>query len=161
MAISREYPAFPIPGVGVVCFKGEAVLLIQRGKEPRRGEWSIPGGAVEMGETTREAAAREFREECGGEIALRDLVDVADILIRDEAGRIKYRYVLIDFWAEWVGGELRATDDVMDARWVLPTDLDGYGLPTDTRGVIEKAIRMRGSDGEIERRRDPGNEIGV
>lgn len=141
--MSREYPAFPIPGVGVVCFKDEAVLLIRRGKEPRKGEWSIPGGAVEVDESTREAAAREFGEECGGEIALRDLVDVVDIVMRDEGGRVKYRYVLIDFWAEWVGGELRATDDVMEARWVGMGELDEYGLPEMTRGVIEKAGKMR------------------
>jgi ADP-ribose pyrophosphatase YjhB (NUDIX family) len=140
---SREYPAFPIPGVGIVCFKGDAVLLVRRGKEPRRGEWSIPGGAVEVDETTRDAAVREFGEECGGSIALRDLVDVVDLISRDDDGRVKYHYVLIDFWAEWLGGELKASDDVMDARWVPPGELDAYGLPDWTRGVIEKAARMK------------------
>lgn len=140
---SREYPTFPIPGVGVVCFLDESVLLVQRGKEPRRGEWSIPGGAVEMEETTREAAIREFGEECGGSIELCELVEVLDLIQRDEQGRVKYHYVLIDYWAEWLGGELRASDDVMAARWVLPQELDSYGLPSWTREVIEKAIGMR------------------
>lgn len=141
--MSREYPSFPIPGVGIVCFHHDAVLLIRRGKEPRRGEWSIPGGAVEVGEAIRDAALREFAEECGGEIELRELVDVVDLISRDENGRVRYHYALIDFWAEWRGGELRAKDDVMDARWALPQELDAYRLPTWTRAVIEKAVEMR------------------
>lgn len=140
---SREYPSFPIPGVGVVCFKADAVVLVQRGKEPRRGEWSIPGGAVEVGETVRDAALREVREECGGEIALRELVDVVDLIARDDAGRARYHYALIDFWAEWQGAELRAGDDVMDARWVAPDELDAYVLPTWARAVIDKARAQR------------------
>lgn len=139
----REYPTFPIPGVGVVCFRDESVLLVRRGKEPRRGEWSIPGGAIEMGETTREAAIREFGEECGGAIELGGLIEVLDLIERDEQGRVKYHYVLIDYWAEWLGGELRADDDAMDARWVPTLELDSYGLPAWTRAVIEKAIGMR------------------
>jgi 8-oxo-dGTP diphosphatase len=143
MSNSREYPAYPIPGVGVIAFQGENVLLIQRGQPPRRGEWSIPGGAVEVGEQVRDAAVREFVEECGGEIELRDLVEVGDIFSRDADGRVQYHYVVIDYWAEWRGGELRASSDVMDARWAAPSDLKQYGLPTWTVQVIEKAIQMR------------------
>lgn len=140
---SREYPAFPIPGVGVICFKNDAVLLVQRGKEPRRGEWSIPGGAVEVGEAVRDAAKREFHEECGGEIELRDLVDVVDLIAHDEQGRVRFHYVLIDFWAEWRGGELRPSDDVLDARWVTLDELESYNLPTWSRAIVEKAAAMR------------------
>lgn len=140
---SREYPAFPIPGVGIIAFHDNAVLLVQRGKEPLRGEWSIPGGAIEVDESTRDAAQREFREECGGDIELRDLVDVVDVMMRDEAGRVRYRYVLIDYWAEWRGGELQARSDVMQVRWVAPNELDAYGLPEFTRTVIHKAVKMR------------------
>src|SRR5262245_7819098 len=139
MVTSREYPLHPIPGVGIVAFDDDAVLLIRRGKEPRRGEWSIPGGAVEVGEHVRTAALREFAEECGGSIELRDLVDVVDIFGRDEAGRIKYHYIVVDFWAEWRGGELQTSDEVMDARWVKPAELATYGLPPWTQSVIEKA----------------------
>lgn len=131
--------------------------MIRREKEPLKGEWSIPGGAVEVDEGTREAAVREFTEECGGEIALRDLVDVGDIVTRDEEGRVKYRYVLIDFWAEWIGGELQASDDVMHAAWVRVSELDGYGLPEMTRGVIEKAVKMRART-EDERRKTKDEE---
>src|SRR5262245_22840423 len=140
---SREYPARPVPGVGVVAFKDESVLLIQRGKEPRRGEWSIPGGAVEVGESVREAALREFREECGGEIELRELIDVVDIFSRDENGRVRYHYIVVDYWAEWQAGDPVAGSDVMAARWVPVSALEPYGLPPWTRAVIEKAATMR------------------
>ncbi|MBI4673878.1 MAG: NUDIX hydrolase [Chloroflexi bacterium] len=142
---SREYPAHPIPGVGVIVFDDNRVLLIQRGKAPRRGEWSIPGGAVELGETVRAAAVREFEEECGGAIELRDLVEVGDILWQDADGKLQYHYVIIDFWAEWRGGELQAQSDVLDARWVAPEDLPRYELPPWTQQVIEKAVEMRNS----------------
>ncbi len=143
MADSRAYPARPICGVGVIAFKDESVLLVQRGNEPRRGEWSIPGGAVELGEPLREAAVREFAEECSGEIELQDLVDAVDIMTRDDAGRIKYHYVVVDFWAKWRGGTLRPASDVLAARWVKPIDLDVYGLPSWTRAAIDKAIAAR------------------
>lgn len=143
MQNSREYPPHPIPGVGVVVFNGERVLLVQRGKEPRRGAWSIPGGAVELGETVRDAAVRELQEECGGEIELRDLVDVGDIFWQDANGNLQYHYVIVDFWAEWRGGELQAKSDVLDARWVAPDELEQYELPLWTQQVIEKAVQMR------------------
>ncbi len=143
MADNRAYPARPICGVGVIAFKDDWVLLVQRGNEPRRGEWSIPGGAVELGEPLREAAAREFAEECSGEIELQDLVDAVDIMTRDEAGRVKYHYIVVDFWAKWRGGTLRPASDVLAARWVKPIDLDVYGLPSWTRAAIDKAIAAR------------------
>ena len=141
---SREYPTRPIPGVGVIAFQDDRLLLIQRGKEPRRGEWSIPGGAIRVGEPLRDAALREFREECGGAIELRDLVDVVDIFMRDDAGRIRYHYVVVDFWAEWTGGALTpAMDEIADARWVEPRELPAFGLPPQTIAVIEKALAAR------------------
>src|ERR687885_1274167 len=112
MSDTREYPARPICGVGVVVFDCDRVLLIQRGAEPRRGEWSIPGGAVEIGETVREAAVREVAEECGIEVELRELVDVVDIIARDEDGRARYHYVVVDYWADWSNGALAAASDV-------------------------------------------------
>jgi 8-oxo-dGTP diphosphatase len=140
---SRAYPSRPIPGVGVIAFNDSQLLLIRRGKPPRRGEWSIPGGAVELGEAVRDAAVREFSEECGGEIQLRDVVDVVDIFWQDEHGKLQYHYVVVDFWAEWRGGEVKAQSDVLDARWVAPADLDQYELPLWTRAVIDKAIALR------------------
>ncbi len=142
-ADDRAYPARPICGVGVVAFDGDRVLIVQRGREPRRGEWSIPGGAVELGETVREAAVREFNEETGGEVELRDVLDAVDAIQRDESGRIRYQYVIIDFWGEWRGGKLQAQSDIMDARWVLPGDLEQYALAGWTLKVVDRAIRER------------------
>lgn len=139
----REYPSHPIAGVGVIVFRGAEVLLVRRGNEPRRGEWSIPGGAVEVGETAREAARREFREECGGEIRVGALVDVVDIFGRDEQGRVRYQYLVADFLAEWVGGVLHRGDDAMEARWFPPDELDRLALPSSTRAVIDKASALR------------------
>lgn len=143
MGSSREYPTRPIPGVGVIAFQGDAVLLIRRGQEPRRGEWSLPGGAIELGETARAAALREFAEECGGEIDLRGVVEVVDVRAADEVGRWRYHYVLADFWAEWRGGELHPASDAGDARWVLLAELAAFSLPPVTRAVIERAAALR------------------
>jgi 8-oxo-dGTP diphosphatase len=143
MVDDRAYPTRPICGVGVVAFRDDEIVLIRRGKEPGRGEWSIPGGAVELGEKVREAAVREFEEECGANITLRDVVDAVDIVSRDQDGKVSYHYVVVDYWAEWVSGILLAGSDVMDARWVKLGDLDGFQLPSWTRAVIEKAARAR------------------
>jgi mutator protein MutT len=142
MAESREYPSRPICAVGVVVCKDDAVLLIQRGNPPRRGDWGLPGGAVELGETLREAARREVREECGIEIALGALIDAVDLMQNDEAGQLQYHYVVIDFVAAYLGGNLRAASDVRDARWVSVADLHDYGLPDKTREVIAQALKV-------------------
>lgn len=140
MTHSREYPTHPIPGVGIVVRKDDCVLLIQRGNPPRRGHWSLPGGVLEIGETWREAAVREVREECGIEIALGEIVDVVDIIVRDDAERAQYHYAIVDFAADFVSGTLRAASDVWDARWVSPDELLKFELPALTRQVIRKAI---------------------
>jgi 8-oxo-dGTP diphosphatase len=140
MTDSREYPARPICGVGVVVRRDDAVLLIQRGNPPRRGDWGLPGGVVELGETLREAARREVREECGIEIAVGNWLDTFELLQRDDAGRLQYHYILIDFAAEYLGGEVHAASDVLDARWVAIRDLDALPLPAKTREVIGKAL---------------------
>ncbi|MDE3091386.1 MAG: NUDIX hydrolase [Chloroflexota bacterium] len=143
---SREYPARPICGVGVVIRKDDAVLLIQRGNPPRRGDWGLPGGAVELGETLRDAARREVREECGIEIGVGEMIDAFDLMQRDDAGRWQYHYIIVDFAAAYVSGNLRAASDVLDARWVAINGLGAYALPAKTREVIDKAIARR-SDG--------------
>ncbi len=143
MTLSREYPTRPIPGVGVVVRKGDAVLIIQRGNPPRRGDWGIPGGAVELGETWREAAQREVREECGIEIALGDVVDAVDMIFRDDDGRVQYHYTLVDFVADYVSGDLRAATDVLDARWLPLTAVSSFELPEITRKVILKALKQK------------------
>lgn len=143
---SREYPPLPIAAVGAIVRKGDAVLLIRRGKPPRYGEWSIPGGGVELGETWQEATAREVREECGIEIAVGDHVQVIDIIQRDKAGRVRYHYAVVDFAATYVSGELEAASDITEAHWVAPQDLDGYPMNPQTREVLLKAIGHAGKD---------------
>jgi 8-oxo-dGTP diphosphatase len=142
---SREYPARPIPGVGVIVRNGDRVLLIQRGKPPGLGTWGIPGGAVELGEAWRETAMREVREECGIEIALGEIVEAVDLIFRDDAGKIVYHYAVVDFAAQYVGGELCAASDVMDARWVELSELIKYEMPRVTRKVIAKTFGVGGA----------------
>lgn len=122
---------------------GLEVLLIQRGKEPRAGSWSIPGGMQELGETVREAGIREVFEETGIDIAIDGLVDVIDVVIEDDDGRLRTHYTLIDFHGHWVGGALRAGDDAADARWVRLTELDKYGLWSKTEDVIRQSMAQR------------------
>ena len=119
--------------VGVICFRGEDVLLIQRGTAPRKGEWSIPGGRIEPGESERAAALRELAEETGVTAQLGD--KVAEI----EAEFEGYRYRLHDFAAIWSAGEPRFGDDAADARFVPPAELDALGMWPKTREVIETA----------------------
>ncbi len=145
-ACSREYPARPICGVGAVVFRADAVLLIRRGNPPRRGEWALPGGAVELGETWRDAARREVREECGIEIILGEVVDAVDIVQPDVAGKPQYHYAIVDFCARYAGGELRATSDALDARWVPVTEIAALALPPLTQNVIARAIQLNGSN---------------
>ncbi len=114
----RTYPDRPWSGVGVVVWKGGDVLLIQRGKEPMRGSWSIPGGSHDLGETVREAAVREVMEETGVTIRLGPIIDVIDTVRRDGEDRIVTHFTLVDFAATWVSGEPVAGDDAMNAEWV-------------------------------------------
>lgn len=141
--MSREYPDYPMVGVGVVVWKDNAVLLIQRGKPPRAGTWSLPGGRQELGETTREAGVREVREETGLEVDIKDLIDVVDTIHRDDEGHVHMQYTLVDYWAEWVSGELVAGTDAADARWVNPADLPAYNLWDETLRIIDLSAKTR------------------
>ena len=140
---SREYPGRPVCGVGVVCFKDDQVLLVKRAKPPITWEWSIPGGGQELGETTREAALRELKEETGVDARLIGLIDVIDTVRKDEEGRIQFHYTLVDFAAEWLAGEPVADDDVSDARWAPLADIDDQGLWSETIRIIRAADKMR------------------
>lgn len=137
----RAYPHRPFVGVGVVIFRGEEVLLAQRGKRPRLNTWSIPGGAQEIGETVEEAGIREIREETGLEIEVLGLVDVIDSINRDADGKIQFHYTLVDLMAEWRGGEAIAADDVAAVRWVKLEELPDYDLRQVTYDVILLAHR--------------------
>ena len=143
MSESREYPARPLVGVGVIVFRQEEVLLIRRGKPPNKGGLSLPGGGQNLGETVRQAAAREVMEETGLEVEVTHLVDVVDTIQGDTAGRIRFHYTLVDFAAEWRAGEPVAGDDAAEAFWVPIADIGGLSLWTETERVIKKAAALR------------------
>ncbi|TVQ39228.1 MAG: NUDIX domain-containing protein [Spirochaetaceae bacterium] len=139
----REYPRRPFVGVGVVVFRDQSVLLIRRGNPPRAGEWSLPGGAQHVGETVRETALREVLEETGVEIHEPQFLEVIDAIMRDDRGRTRYHYTLIDFWAEWRAGDPAAADDAQHAEWIPLSRLDSYSLWTKTIEVIRTANGAR------------------
>ena len=141
--MSREYPDYPRVGVGAVILDGDRVLLIQRGGVTLPGKWSIPGGLVELGETTREAVCREIGEECGLEIDLVDVCGVLDRVVRDPDGRVRYHWVLVDFLAVARGGTLCAGDDAADARWVRIGEVEQYDTTDGLMDMIERAIALR------------------
>mgnify|MGYP003946933511 CR=1 FL=1 len=131
-------PPPPIPAVGVVCIRGQDVLLIRRGKPPRAGEWSLPGGRIEPGERAVDAAVRELREETGVEAELLGLIDVVDGIF-PEAGM---HYVLIDYAARWLSGEPVAGDDAAEARFVPLGEVDALIDWSETRRIIREAVDL-------------------
>ena len=139
----RTYPSRPYVGVGVVVFRGDEVLLVKRGKEPRRDGWSIPGGAQETGETVAEAAKRELLEETGLTAEVTGLLDVIDAISHDEYGKVRMHYTLVDVAAEWITGEAVAADDVAEVRWVKLAAIDGETMWTETRRIIRLAESRR------------------
>jgi 8-oxo-dGTP diphosphatase len=128
----------PVPAAGVVCLRGDDVLLIKRRKPPLEGQWSLPGGRIERGERAADAALRELWEETGVEAELIGLIDVVDALPRPEDAAAPH-YVLIDFAARWTAGEPRAGDDATDARFFAPEELSALGLWRETLVIIEGA----------------------
>lgn len=136
--MSTALPA-PVPCVGVVCLRGGEVLLIRRGRPPRQGDWSLPGGRIEPGERAMDAALRELREETGVEAEITGLVDVVDGLF-PEAGR---HYVLIDYAARWLSGEPVAGDDALEARFVPLDEVEALVDWAETHRVIDLAVARR------------------
>ncbi len=142
-ADEREYPSRPWVGIGVVVLRQSEVLLIKRGKAPRLGQWGIPGGAQALGETVFEAARREVMEETGVAIRPDAIITVVDSVTRDEAGRVRYHYTLVEVLAEWQEGEPRALDDAAAAAWVALDDLDRLDLWSETVRVIGEGAAQR------------------
>src|SRR6267142_5446287 len=134
--MKREYPETPLAGVGAVILDQGRVVLVKRKFPPLAGEWSIPGGRLEIGETLREAVVREAREETRLTVDPVELLGVYDRLMRDEGGRILYHYVLIDFLCQRSTGELQAGGDANDARWFSPEEIEKVSLLADTVQVV-------------------------
>lgn len=135
----------PVAAVGVVCLRGDEVLLVRRGQPPLRGAWSLPGGRIEWGETARSAALRELYEETGVEAEILGLIDVVDGLFAEPSSRdIARHFVLIDFAARWTSGEPRAGDDADDAAFHRLDSLDALGLWDETTRIIGEAVARFG-----------------
>ena len=138
--IVREYPQSPVVAVGGIILDGEKVLLVRRGQEPLLGQWSIPGGAVEVGEQLPEALRREILEETGLAVRVGEIVEVLDRIIHDEQGKVRYHYVLADYLCRVEGGRLQAASDASEASWADRVTLAQYALRPETLRVIEKAF---------------------
>jgi 8-oxo-dGTP diphosphatase len=131
----------PVPTVGVVCLKGDRVLLIKRGTPPRLGQWSLPGGRIEWGEAVDVAALRELKEETGVEAELTGLLDVVDgVFTSRETGETTRHYVMIDYAARWTGGEPVAGDDAADARFFTRDEAMAAVEWDETRRIIDQAF---------------------
>lgn len=138
--MARRYPERPVVAVGALVVKEGFILLAKRGKEPNLGRWSLPGGAVKLGEGLKEAVKREIREECGLEVEVGEISEVVERLFLDDATNVQYHYVIIDYLATWKGGELAPSSDALEARWVAPDELDQYDLTEGTLDVIGRLL---------------------
>ena len=138
--VSRRYPPAPLAGVAAAVFHASgAVLLVQRGRPPRAGQWGLPGGLLDLGERLEDGVRREVWEECAVEIEIGGLVAAFEPIQRDKDGRIEYHYVVLDYWARHLAGTPVAQDDAAAVAWVAMDELDDYALADDTRSVVERA----------------------
>lgn len=148
--MTREYPDRPIVGAAAVVIEDDRVVLVRRGRPPAYGEWSLPGGAVEPGETLEEAVVREVEEEIGLNVEVVELVAVLDRIFWDKEGQVQYHYVLVDFLCRKTGGKLQASSDVISCAHVSFSALAQYKLTQETREVISKAYqRLSGGSPSI------------
>ena len=143
MKESREYPNRPIVGVGGVVIRDGRVLLIRRARPPLQGEWSIPGGGLNVGETIVEGVRRELIEETGIDVRVLDHIETFERIMLDEYEKVQYHYVILDYLCDPIGGELRAGGDAIDADWVARDELKAYCLRETALRVIEKAFAMK------------------
>jgi 8-oxo-dGTP diphosphatase len=139
----RRYPKRPLVGVGAIILKRDRILMAQRGKQPLQGWWSLPGGALELGESLQAAICREVLEETGLVVRPVKLFEVFERIMRDASGAPEYHYVLIDYLCRVTGGEARPGDDVCRVEWVRRRDLPGFQITEGTLAVIERAFRER------------------
>jgi 8-oxo-dGTP diphosphatase len=142
MVRSREYPERPVVGVGGVVISEGRVLLVRRGAPPLEGEWSIPGGMLETGETVLEGVRRELMEETGVEVRVHDLIEVFERISLDDGGKARYHYVVLDYFCEAIRGDACAASDAAEIAWVHEDRLGEYALSSAAQRVIQKAFGM-------------------
>jgi 8-oxo-dGTP diphosphatase len=138
----REYPDRPVVGVGGVVIRDGRALLIRRGSPPLEGQWSIPGGTLELGETITEGVRRELREETGLEVHVLDLIEVFDRIFPDGEGRPQYHFVILDYLCESATGAPRAGSDVTDAAWAGEEELARFELTATASRILKKAFAL-------------------
>jgi ADP-ribose pyrophosphatase YjhB (NUDIX family) len=141
--MKREFPQSPLVGVGGVVIHLKRVLLIRRKREPLKGEWSLPGGLVELGEELHEAVRRELKEETGLDVEPLEIMAVFDRIMGKDvrSGRVRYHFVIVDYACRWKRGRISPSSDVVDARWVRREDLSSYHLTPLAAAVIGEAFR--------------------
>jgi mutator protein MutT len=141
--MAREYPQLPIVCVGAVIRTADGIVLVRRGRAPSLGDWTLPGGAVELGETLEQAVVREMREETGLDVEVGPVLQVFDRIVHDDDGRVRFHYVIVDYACTAVGGTLRAGDDATDAVCVAAEALAGWPLTSLARRVIARALALQ------------------
>ena len=141
--MKREYPERPLVGVSAVVFYEQSFLLARRKQNPGQGQWSLPGGVVELGETLLEALRRELLEEVSITIEVSGLVGVFDRVIRDSDNRIHYHYVIVDYWGWLASGHPKPGSDISEVHLVALEDIETFGIDPELRDTILKAVEMR------------------
>ncbi|MGE8942504.1 NUDIX hydrolase [Leptospira interrogans] len=136
---------WPKAAASAAIFRGDTVLIVERGKPPIRGVWSLPGGHIEPGETAKAAAAREVMEETGVTCEVQGLTDVHDVIFKDGAGALRLHYVLAVFYGRWIDGEPAAASDTRDARFVQLDDLSNFRLTDGAERIIRAAHQLQSS----------------
>ena len=136
--VRRIYPECPLVGVGALVVDEGRILLVKRASEPGLGLWSIPGGVLRVGETLEEALVREVEEETGIKVEVECLLDVLDLIVRDEDGRVKYHYVLVDYLAKPLGGEIRPSPETPEVKWVKIDDVEKYPVTKTFLRLLRK-----------------------
>jgi 8-oxo-dGTP diphosphatase len=138
--VAREYPAHPVVGVGAVVVRDGKALIIKRAHEPRKGEWSLPGGLLELGESLQDAVRREIKEETSLDIEVGPVIETFDRVHRDDAGKIRYHFVIVDFVCWPDGGEAIPGSDAEGVAWVTPGEIDDYAVNAHAKAVILRGL---------------------
>ena len=136
----RRFPLYPRVGVGIVLVNGDKVLLIRRGHEPAKGEWSVPGGLVNLGETIEQAAARELMEECGIKAEFHKQIDIFEYIEQTQDNNIKYHFVVIELLASYIGGHVKASSDAIEARWIGLDELEKLACTEKIKELVQSAL---------------------